>query len=70
MGILNSVWAQSPEERECRRESENSGPAMVKRYLSFDESKCNTQNAICQVFCQKNFLVYVFMLFFLGIQTD
>jgi len=30
MGTLNSVWAQSPEERECRRESENSGPGMVK----------------------------------------
>jgi len=25
-GILNCVWAQSPEERECRRESENPGP--------------------------------------------
>ena len=33
MGIQNSVWAQSPEERECRRESENSGPAMVKRHI-------------------------------------
>jgi len=31
MGIPKLVWAQSPEERECRRESENSGPAMVKR---------------------------------------
>ena len=63
MGILNSVWAQSPEERECRRESENSGPDKVKRFSSLDESKYNTQKMICQVFCQKNIFGIYFMLF-------
>ena len=66
MGILNSVWAQSPEERECRRESENSGPFIVKRFSSLDESKYNTQKTICQVFCQKFFLVCYFVFFYLG----
>ena len=61
-GILNSVWAQSPEERECRRESENPGPDKVKRFSSLDESKYNTQKTICQVFCQIFFKIY-----FLGI---
>jgi hypothetical protein len=69
IGILNSVWAQSPEERECRRESENSGPDIVKRFSSLDESKYNTQKTICQVFCQKFFLVFVFMIIFIGKST-
>ena len=63
MGILNSVWAQSPEERECRRESENPGPDKVKRFSSLDESKYNTQKTICQVFCQKNIFGILFFFF-------
>jgi len=69
MGILNLRGAQSPEERECRRESENSGPDKVKRFSSLDESKYNTQKTICQVFCQKIFLVCVSVLFYLGNHT-
>ena len=49
------------------------GPQMLGIWsiglFPFDESKCNTQKPICQVFCQKNFLVYIFMLCFIGIQT-
>jgi len=52
--------AQSPEERECRRESENPGPAdawhLIIRFYPFDESKYNTQKRVCQVFCQIIFL--------------
>jgi len=39
------------------------GLIKVKRFSSFDESKYNTQKPICQVFCQKYFLVCVFCLF-------
>jgi len=69
MGILNSVWAQSPEERECRRESENPGPVIVKRFSSLDESKYNTQKTICQDFCQKFFLVFIIRQIFIGKHT-
>ena len=67
-------WAQSPEERECRRESENSGPVrcLASGQMGFvpsDESKYNTQKYICQVFCQKIFLGYIF-IGFLGIYTN
>lgn len=63
MGILNLRGAQSPEERECRRESENPGPDKVKRFSSLDESKYNTQKTICQVICQKFFLLCFLSLF-------
>ena len=65
IGILNCFGAQSPEERECRRESENPGPDKVKRFSSLDESKYNTQKAICQVICQKIFF-FIFYDFFHG----
>ena len=74
IGILNCVWAQSPEERECRRESENSGPQqtflrLVNGIASFNESKYNTQTRVCQVFCQKKVWCVDFGLFFTGKQT-
>ena len=35
---------------------------LVIGFASFDESKYNTDKAICQVFCQKNFLCKQFFL--------
>jgi len=53
------VGAQSPEERECRRESESLNPTGLSHpvigFCPFDESKCNTYLLICQVICQKFF---------------
>jgi len=47
MGILKNVsGVQSPEERECRRESEPLAPRKLSfpviGIAPFDESKCNT----------------------------
>lgn len=59
-----SSGAQSPEERECRRESESLDPIggfhPVAGAAPFDESKCNTYLCICQVFLSKLF----FSIFF------
>jgi len=75
IGILNFYGAQSPEERECRRESENSRPnrCLASGQVNFrplDESKYNTQKYICQVFCQKFFLENIFCPHIMGIHTN
>ncbi len=66
LDTLNLVsGAQSPEERECRRESEPLVPTDafatgLRVFVPSDDSKYNTQKTICQGFCQKNFL-YIYL---------
>ena len=58
----SKLWCghQSPEERECRRESEPLVPTDVFTsiigFVPFDDLKYSTLKSIRQVFCQKNFL--------------
>ncbi len=70
MGILNFFYkAQSPEERECRRESESLGlnrcrwHLVVGKFVPFDESKYNTLKLICQYKLSKKILGQIRFVF-------
>ena len=70
MGIPKLLFGPKVQRRENVGGSlKTLGPLWSNDCLSFDDSKCNTQNAICQVFCQKNFFVCVFIPKNIGIQT-
>ena len=61
MGILNLVGVQSPEERECRRESGISGPHEHFHARSGIVASLTNRNIIqskrfVKCFCQNNFL--------------
>ena len=56
MGIPKLLFGPKVQRRENVGGSlKTLGPLWSNDYSSFDNSKCNTQNAICQVFCQKFF---------------
>ncbi len=62
MGILNLVGVQSPEERECRRESGISGPHEHLSVRSSGFTPLTNRNiiqpkAFVKCFCQKFFYV-------------
>ncbi len=54
-------WAQSPEERECRRESENSGP---DRCLASGQMELNSPLTNRNVIHKKQFVKYFVKIFF------
>ena len=72
IGILNSSFGSKVQRRENVGGSlKTLGPTNAWRpvigFNPFDESKYNTQKMVCQEFCQKFFLVYVFFGFCIGI---
>ena len=66
MGILNDVWAQSPEERECRRESENPGPQQTFCVWLMELLPLTNRNIIHKQGFVKWFVKKKFGIFILG----